>query len=152
MIRQSLNGQGGIRTHETGLPFTRFPGVRLQPLGHLSCGTEWNKASLGTRVKPASCETVDSMLVHLQGEVPEAAVINHFSNCSNTGLSGGGARTRHTMSPPSRQSLTASSAVRHSSHIRRDKVMLVVRCSFQTVERVSDAETRRFAPGLIFLE
>ena len=29
------NGQGGIRTHER-LHVTRFPGVRLQPLGHLS--------------------------------------------------------------------------------------------------------------------
>ena len=30
------SGQGGIRTLETLLTFTRFPGVRLQPLGHLS--------------------------------------------------------------------------------------------------------------------
>ncbi len=29
-------GQGGIRTRETLLTFTHFPGVRLQPLGHLS--------------------------------------------------------------------------------------------------------------------
>ena len=33
---QLLTGQGGIRTLETLLTFTRFPGVRLQPLGHLS--------------------------------------------------------------------------------------------------------------------
>ena len=26
----------GIRTLDTGLPYTRFPGVRLQPLGHLT--------------------------------------------------------------------------------------------------------------------
>ena len=31
-----LNGQGGIRTRETGIPFTRFPGAPLQPLEHPS--------------------------------------------------------------------------------------------------------------------
>ena len=30
-----IGGERGIRTLET-LPFTHFPGVRLQPLGHLS--------------------------------------------------------------------------------------------------------------------
>ena len=30
------NGQGGIRTLDTLLAYTRSPGVRLQPLGHLS--------------------------------------------------------------------------------------------------------------------
>ena len=29
-------GEGGIRTHDTLLTHTRFPGGRLQPLGHLS--------------------------------------------------------------------------------------------------------------------
>src|SRR5262245_43360778 len=29
-------GEDGIRTHDTVLPYTHFPGVRLQPLGHLS--------------------------------------------------------------------------------------------------------------------
>ena len=29
-------GDGGIRTHDTGLPYTHFPGVRLRPLGHVS--------------------------------------------------------------------------------------------------------------------
>ena len=29
-------GEGGIRTPETFKGFTRFPGVRLKPLGHLS--------------------------------------------------------------------------------------------------------------------
>src|SRR5438128_2372471 len=31
----SVGGEGGIRTHDT-LPYTRFPSVRLRPLGHLS--------------------------------------------------------------------------------------------------------------------
>ena len=31
-----FGGEGGIRTLDTGLPYTHFPGVRLQPLGHLS--------------------------------------------------------------------------------------------------------------------
>src|SRR4051812_22461245 len=30
-----IGGEGGIRTHDT-LPYTRFPSVRLRPLGHLS--------------------------------------------------------------------------------------------------------------------
>ena len=29
-------GEDEIRTHGTVLPYTRFPGERLQPLGHLS--------------------------------------------------------------------------------------------------------------------
>ena len=29
-------GAGGIRTLDTGLPYTHFPGVRLRPLGHRS--------------------------------------------------------------------------------------------------------------------
>ena len=33
---QSTGGEGGIRTPETFKGFTRFPGVRLKPLGHLS--------------------------------------------------------------------------------------------------------------------
>ncbi len=31
-----IGGESGIRTRDTGLPYTRFPGVLLQPLGHLS--------------------------------------------------------------------------------------------------------------------
>ena len=33
-------GRGGIRTHDTGLPHTRFPSVRLQPLGHPSAAAD----------------------------------------------------------------------------------------------------------------
>ena len=32
----SIGGEGGIRTLDTLLTYTHFPGVRLQPLGHLS--------------------------------------------------------------------------------------------------------------------
>jgi hypothetical protein len=31
-----FGGERGIRTLDTGLPYTRFPGVLLQPLGHLT--------------------------------------------------------------------------------------------------------------------
>ena len=31
-------GGGGIRTHDTGLAYTRFPSVLLRPLGHSSKG------------------------------------------------------------------------------------------------------------------
>ncbi len=33
---QLTGGQRGIRTPDTLFTYTRFPGVRLQPLGHLS--------------------------------------------------------------------------------------------------------------------
>ncbi len=32
----NYGGERGIRTLDTGLPYTHFPGVLLQPLGHLS--------------------------------------------------------------------------------------------------------------------
>ena len=31
-----IGGERGIRTLDTVLAYTHFPGVRLQPLGHLS--------------------------------------------------------------------------------------------------------------------
>ena len=34
-----LSGEKGIRTLGTLLEYTHFPGVRLRPLGHLSCST-----------------------------------------------------------------------------------------------------------------
>ena len=34
-FKQFYGGEGGIRTLDT-LPYTRFPGVRLRPLGHLT--------------------------------------------------------------------------------------------------------------------
>jgi hypothetical protein len=36
-FRQEAGGETGIRTLDT-LRYTRFPSVRLQPLGHLSAG------------------------------------------------------------------------------------------------------------------
>ena len=37
-LSRKYGGEGGIRTHETGTPPTRVPGVRLRPLGHLTAG------------------------------------------------------------------------------------------------------------------
>ncbi len=34
--KSQIGGESGIRTHDTVLPYTRFPGVRLRPLGHPS--------------------------------------------------------------------------------------------------------------------
>ena len=42
-------GERGIRTPDTGWPYTRFPGVLLQPLGHLTAETF-------KRIKRCSCE------------------------------------------------------------------------------------------------
>ena len=36
MLGFRIGGEGGIRTLDTLLTYTHFPGVRLQPLGHLS--------------------------------------------------------------------------------------------------------------------
>ena len=36
--QEHIGGEGGIRTLDTGLPYTHFPGVLLRPLGHLSGG------------------------------------------------------------------------------------------------------------------
>jgi hypothetical protein len=43
--RVMIGGGGGIRTLDTGVPYTHFPGVRLRPLGHPSrtclLSTQW---------------------------------------------------------------------------------------------------------------
>ncbi len=39
-FRAFCGGQGGIRTHGTDMPYTAFPMLHLQPLGHLSNGGE----------------------------------------------------------------------------------------------------------------
>src|SRR5690606_36349286 len=39
-VRRAHGGEGGIRTHGTGLPYTCFPSKRLRPLGHLSEGAQ----------------------------------------------------------------------------------------------------------------
>gem|GEM_PF-1079614 len=44
-----LGGERGIRTPGTLLRYTRFPGVHLQPLGHLSIKTARHKSPSGTR-------------------------------------------------------------------------------------------------------
>src|SRR5690606_37270981 len=40
-------GEGGIRTHDTGIPYTHFPGVRLRPLGHLTSGGNISRDASG---------------------------------------------------------------------------------------------------------
>ena len=47
MHRLFHRGETGIRTLE-GLPPTRFPGVRLKPLGHLSVPTATRKGCKST--------------------------------------------------------------------------------------------------------
>ena len=41
-------GERGIRTLGTLLTYTRFPGVRLQPLGHLSNAPSWKARHVST--------------------------------------------------------------------------------------------------------
>src|SRR5437764_13846378 len=44
----AAGGAGGIRTLDTVLPYTHFPGERLRPLGHRSA-FRWKGAHLGGR-------------------------------------------------------------------------------------------------------
>lgn len=53
-------GEGGIRTLDTLLTYTHFPGVRLQPLGHLSDNCRVNQS-----IKP--CNLGDLQVRH---EIP----------------------------------------------------------------------------------
>src|SRR5688572_3717290 len=46
---RELGGESGIRTHGTLLTYTRFPSVRLKPLGHLSAGWDF---TLGNKKGP----------------------------------------------------------------------------------------------------
>jgi hypothetical protein len=57
-----VHGQGEIRTHDTGLPYTGFRDRRLQPLGHLS-NAERNITGRGERVNERSrIETEETRL------------------------------------------------------------------------------------------
>jgi hypothetical protein len=48
---QTLHGgERGIRTPDTVLPYTHFPGVRLQPLGHLSPGARRSATGAGAHL------------------------------------------------------------------------------------------------------
>ena len=47
----SIYGEGGIRTRETVFPSTRFPSVRLRPLGHLSINPKNNYTGNRVSVK-----------------------------------------------------------------------------------------------------
>src|SRR5690606_19189493 len=44
-VQRRFGGEGGIRTHGTGLPYTCFPSKRLRPLGHLSEGAQRSRKS-----------------------------------------------------------------------------------------------------------
>ena len=47
---KNLCGETGIRTPETLLEFTRFPGVPLQPLEHLSFALSGAKLNIGYKI------------------------------------------------------------------------------------------------------
>ncbi len=47
-------GESGIRTHGTLLTYTRFPSVRLKPLGHLSCRARRCLRELPRQIKSLS--------------------------------------------------------------------------------------------------
>lgn len=47
-----VGGESGIRTHGTLLTYTRFPSVRLKPLGHLSCRARWCLRKVCLKINP----------------------------------------------------------------------------------------------------
>ena len=52
IIKLFACGESGIRTRDTLLAYTRFPGVPLQPLEHLSFNFSFNHSdSFGKRVQ-----------------------------------------------------------------------------------------------------
>ena len=54
-FRQKNGGESGIRTRDTLLEYTRFPSVRLKPLGHLS--TENNFSIIEVKNTPKEKRT-----------------------------------------------------------------------------------------------
>ena len=48
-------GESGIRTHDTLLTYTHFPGVRLRPLGHLSVATDSTRRAATRCVASDDC-------------------------------------------------------------------------------------------------
>ena len=55
-----FGGERGIRTLDTGLPHTRFPGVRLQPLGHPSAD-EFARQNINTIGRRGNMESFDKL-------------------------------------------------------------------------------------------
>ncbi len=70
-------GESGIRTHGTVLPYTRFPSVRLKPLGHLS----------GMNVLPARAAFFKGAMQALGADAaPDAVPRNAGFGCRQNGL------------------------------------------------------------------
>ena len=55
---ERFGGAGGIRTLDTGLPYTHFPGVRLRPLGHVS-GFPFRMGTRPLACSPLQCKARD---------------------------------------------------------------------------------------------
>ena len=53
-----IGGEGGIRTLDTRLAYTHFPGVLLRPLGHFSGKLAAKVISVAGTSKPACCGLV----------------------------------------------------------------------------------------------
>ena len=67
------HGQGEIRTHDTGLPYTGFRDRRLQPLGHLSKTTKYRWAP-----RESQREAIAAFGVRIASRInPHSAVRGH---------------------------------------------------------------------------
>ena len=64
MIIQFSGGERGIRTLDTLVAYTHFPGVRLQPLGHLSLNQAAKYKKIGYTKKVIVTKNRNFLLKH----------------------------------------------------------------------------------------
>ena len=82
-MRSAGGGAGGIRTLDTVLPYTHFPGERLRPLGHRSA-YRWKGAPLGGSAAAGKVAGAGHVLIvramtpaeRLSGRTPTAADVD----------------------------------------------------------------------------
>ena len=79
---QNLCGETGIRTPETLLEFTRFPGVPLQPLEHLSFALSGAKLNIGYKITTFFAHTQEFVQIFTYFLLFYAEKLSCISTCS----------------------------------------------------------------------
>ena len=77
-----LCGETGIRTPETLLEFTRFPGVPLQPLEHLSFALLGAKLNIGYKITTFFANTQEFVQIFANFLLFYAEKLSCISTCS----------------------------------------------------------------------
>src|SRR5690606_2365721 len=76
-------GAGGIRTHDTLLTYTHFPGVRLRPLGHRSvCLFGQARAPSRRGLPRQASRTTQRAMTRTIGQAPSAAEIEALARAA----------------------------------------------------------------------